>query len=53
MHSSSSGIAILKRIADKMVVEAVVEQEPKMEGRRMFMILAPNKATTGQEVTKK
>ena len=37
------GMALLKRVETDLVELAVVEQYPKMEGRQMVMVLAPNK----------
>ena len=36
------GMAVLKRVVDKLASDAVVEFEPKLEGRQMTMVLAPN-----------
>jgi len=37
------GMQILKRMQDDLLDAAVVEQEPKLEGRQMIMVLAPMK----------
>lgn len=37
------GLALLKRIEADLIEHAVVEQFPKMEGRQMVMVLAPQK----------
>ena len=37
------GLAILKRVEHDLMEYAVVEQFPKMEGRQMVMVLAPQK----------
>jgi len=37
------GLAILKRVEQDLLDYAVVEQFPKMEGRQMVMVLAPQK----------
>ena len=37
------GLAILKRVEQDLMEYAVVEQFPKMEGRQMVMVLAPQK----------
>lgn len=39
----SRGEDLLKRFAEAMAEYAKVEMEPKLEGKRMFMILIPNK----------
>ncbi len=38
---SDQGTKILERIREELKDEVVVEQQPKMEGRNMIMILAP------------
>ncbi len=38
---SNQGMKILERIREELKEEVVVEQQPKMEGRNMIMILAP------------
>ncbi len=38
---SDQGMKVLERIRDELKDEIVVEQQPKMEGRNMIMILAP------------
>jgi translation initiation factor IF-3 len=37
------GLAILKRVEQDLMEYAVVEQFPKMEGRQMVMVMAPQK----------
>ena len=37
------GMALLKRVEEELKEVAVVEQFPKMEGRQMVMVLAPQK----------
>jgi len=37
------GMQILQRMQGDLTGEAVVEQEPKLEGRQMIMVLAPTK----------
>lgn len=37
------GMQILQRMQGDLMGEAVVEQEPKLEGRQMIMVLAPTK----------
>lgn len=37
------GMQILRRMQGDLTGEAVVEQEPKLEGRQMIMVLAPTK----------
>lgn len=44
MAHQDRGYAILRRMAEELADVAVVEQEPKAEGRTLFMIVAP-KAT--------
>ena len=41
MAHQDRGYAILKQMADALVDVALVEQEPKHEGRTLFMIMAP------------
>ena len=41
MAHQDRGYAILKQMAESLVDVAVVEQEPKHEGRTLFMIMAP------------
>jgi translation initiation factor IF-3 len=36
-------MALLKRVEEELKEVAVVEQFPKMEGRQMVMVLAPQK----------
>lgn len=38
---SDQGMKVLERIREELKDEIVVEQQPKMEGRNMIMILAP------------
>jgi translation initiation factor IF-3 len=38
---SDQGMKILERVREELKDEVVVEQQPKMEGRNMIMILAP------------
>ena len=35
------GLTILERLADDLKDEAVIENQPKMEGRNMHMLIAP------------
>lgn len=39
-----NGEALLNRVAEEIGDLATVEKQPKLEGRNMFMILAPNQA---------
>jgi translation initiation factor IF-3 len=41
MAHQDRGYAILRRMAEELADVAVVEQEPKAEGRTLFMIVAP------------
>ncbi len=41
MAHQDRGYAILRRMAEELADVAIVEQEPKMEGRTLFMIVAP------------
>lgn len=43
MAHQELGQAMLERIRDDMVEEAVVEQFPKMEGRQMVMLISPKR----------
>ena len=49
MMRQEFGLAILKRIVEDLADIAVVEQEPKSEGRNMTMVLAPSRSP-GQQV---
>lgn len=40
------GMAILKRVAEELKDEAVIETKPKLEGRNMMMIVAPAQPKT-------
>lgn len=46
------GLAILKRVEHDLMEYAVVEQFPKMEGRQMVMVLAPQKKKSNQKPLK-
>ena len=46
------GRQILVRMANEMKEPAIVEREPKIEGRNMFMILTPRPAKTQQAPVK-
>ena len=50
------GFNLLKRLADDVVADGVIEQNPKQEGRNMHMVLAPTRkkseARTEQEAEK-
>ncbi len=41
MAHQDRGYAILKKMAEALLDVALVEQEPKHEGRTLFMIVAP------------
>ena len=41
MAHPEQGLTILERLADDLKDLAVVEQQPKMEGRNMHMMVAP------------
>ncbi|TLM66352.1 MAG: translation initiation factor IF-3 [Actinobacteria bacterium] len=43
MVHAERGLAILEKLAEELRELAVVEAEPKLEGRNMFMLLAPVK----------
>jgi translation initiation factor IF-3 len=42
MAHQQLGLDLLYRVRDELVKEAKVESEPRLEGRQMIMILAPN-----------
>ena len=44
MAHPEQGLSILERLADDLKGLAVVEQQPKMEGRNMHMLIAPTEA---------
>ena len=41
------GLALLARIRDELADSIIVEQFPKLEGRQMFMMIAPGKKKAG------
>ncbi len=41
MAHPEQGLSILERLADDLKDVAVVENQPKMEGRNMHMLIAP------------
>ena len=43
MARPERGQEVLLRFADKLSDVAAIETEPKLEGRQMFMLLAPKK----------
>ena len=43
------GLTILERLADDLKDEAVIENQPKMEGRNMLMLLAPIKGAFDED----
>ncbi|MEI8384636.1 MAG: translation initiation factor IF-3 [Nitrosomonadaceae bacterium] len=43
MAHQEFGIRLLERVRDDLLVHAVVEQFPRMEGRQMVMVLSPKK----------
>lgn len=53
MAHTEPGYKIMRELADKMKDIAVVEAEPKLEGRRMIMILAPAGAKAAAAPAKK
>ncbi len=52
MTYTQQGIEILKRIAEALVDVSKVDQESKLEGRSMTMILAPERGTKKKVSTK-
>ena len=49
MVHAERGLAILERLAKDVTELGHVEAEPKLEGRNMFMVVAPNKTETAKE----
>jgi translation initiation factor IF-3 len=49
MVHAERGLVILERLAGEVVDLAVVESQPKLEGRNMFMLLAPIKKEPPKE----
>ncbi len=47
------GLSILERLADDLKDIAVIEQQPKMEGRNMHMLIAPLPGTAKKKETGK
>ncbi len=45
MAHPEQGLSILERLADDLKDVAVIENQPKMEGRNMHMLIAPLPAT--------
>ena len=43
---------MLKRVSEALLEEAMIESSPRMEGRQMVMILAPQKAGSGGQKKK-
>ncbi len=41
MAHPEQGLAILERLAEDLIDQAVIENQPKMEGRNMHMLIAP------------
>ena len=41
MSHPEQGLSILERLADDLKDVAVIENQPKMEGRNMHMLIAP------------
>ena len=41
MAHPEQGLTILERLADDLKETAVIESQPKMEGRNMHMLIAP------------
>jgi translation initiation factor IF-3 len=50
MVHAERGLAILERLAGEVEDLAVVEAQPKLEGRNMFMLMAPTKKESAKEV---
>ena len=47
------GLNILEKLAEDLRDQAIIENQPKLEGRNMFMLIAPQKKReTGKESTK-
>lgn len=45
MAHQERGIQVLQRIESELAEVATVEQQPKLEGRQMIMVLSPKKGT--------
>lgn len=43
MVHAERGLAILERLAEELTDLAIIEAQPKLEGRNMFMLIAPTK----------
>ncbi|MDZ4179195.1 MAG: translation initiation factor IF-3 [Coriobacteriia bacterium] len=43
MVHAERGLAILERLAEDLADLAIIESQPKLEGRNMFMLIAPTK----------
>ena len=53
MAHPEQGLSILERLADDLSDQAVIENQPKMEGRNMHMLIAPLPATAKKKDVKK
>ncbi len=51
MAHAERGLAILERLAGELRELAVIENEPKLEGRNMFMLIAPTKKDPKKEAS--
>ncbi|MDR0350779.1 MAG: translation initiation factor IF-3 [Coriobacteriales bacterium] len=45
------GLNILEKLAEDLKAEAVIESQPKLEGRNMFMLIAPTKKKEKEKET--
>ena len=53
MSHPEQGLSILERLADDLKDVAVIENQPKMEGRNMHMLIAPLPAAVKKKDSKK
>jgi translation initiation factor IF-3 len=53
MAHPDQGLSILERLADDLKDQAVIESQPKMEGRNMHMLIAPLPANAKKKADKK
>ncbi len=53
MSHPEQGLSILERLADDLKDVAVIENQPKMEGRNMHMLIAPLPTTVKKRRTNK
>jgi translation initiation factor IF-3 len=49
MAHPEQGLSILEKLADDLAGEAAIENQPKMEGRNMFMLISPLKKQAGKK----